>query len=71
MGNTMKCPFRKKTKTLYETYGGVVIKSETEETFADCIEKDCPFYGVEETRHRRTGGYENVTLPICRRTNND
>ena len=74
----MKCPFRI-TKTIKNHYVDNVfsathgkIGSVTESIeFAECLEKDCPYYGKTVMKHRQSGGYEFVTDSACRKVEDD
>ena len=40
----MKCPYRKIIYNVFEVIEGKYQKTEKKEEYADCYEKDCPYY---------------------------
>lgn len=65
----MKCPFR--TITTVEQFN-TKIGSVTRVEFADCIEKECPFYGKEAIKFNEcTMRREKVFISTCRRADNE
>lgn len=75
----MKCPFRiKKTvenlfsdNPFHSSYGKVCTTTESTE-FEECLENDCPYYGVKpKTGVKENGDLLTLTLPICRKVENN
>lgn len=67
----MKCPFRtiRKVRYRHPEFTNPVDYDETTD-FAECLEKQCPYYGQTVREHSPEGGWRTVTLPKCRRAEN-